>query len=171
MSNAGLEIDMQYMIHKLDSLNDKEMKKVRRRALVTSMGVLKRRTDQLYSTQTNLSRRKTKLPKRSKPGKSKVTYDWKKGSAKVHILSDFMMGWFEIGVGKKASKDRYTKGRKKSSTPSRYKINPKKGGRRTGVIMPMLLFKKAQEDSERKILEDLDGRISKAIEYVWKRKK
>ena len=166
MSKAGLEIDMQSMIHKLESLSGKEMKKVHRRALSTSMGVLKRRTDQLYSTQTNLSRRKTKLPKRSKPGKSKVTYDWKKGSAKVHILSDFMMGWFEIGT-----KDRRTKGRKKTNSPSRYRLSPRMGGRSTGNIKPLRLFRKAQEDTERKILEDLDNRISKAIEYVWKRKK
>lgn len=150
MSNAGLEIDMQDMIHKLDALNDKEMKNVRRRALVTSMGVLKRRTDQLYSTQTNLSRRKTKLPKRSKPGKSKVSYDWKKEAAKVHVLSDFMMGWFEIGTSERKHK---------------------RTGKKSGRIKPVRLFQKAQEDTERKILEDLDSRISKAIEYVWKRKK
>lgn len=166
MSNAGMEIDMQYMIHKLESLSGKEMEKVHRRALATSMGVLKRRTDQLYSTQAKLSRRKTKLPKKGKPGKSKVTYDWKNKSAKVHVLSDFMMGWFEIGT-----KDRHTKGRKKTNSPSRYRLSPRMGVRRTGKIKPLRLFRKAQEDTERKILEDLDNRISKAIEYVWKRKK
>lgn len=148
MSKGGMEIDVNDMLKKLGTLTGKEAAKVRRSALVSSMGVLKRATDSLYKRRTKLASRTTKLPRKGKPGKSVVSFDKKNNRAKVHILNDFMMKWFELGTDERRTKK----------------------GKRAGKIKPMRLFTQAQGQVEQKIIDELDIRIAKSIQRVWNKK-
>lgn len=168
MKKGDLEIDLSDLFAKLDQMTGKEAKKVRRSAMMNSMGVLKRATDDLYRRKTKLATRRDKLPRKGKPGKARTVFDAKKNVAKVHIMDDFMMKWFELGT-----KERYThpvrsilydKGTKKrvSAKTSRSKS--------TGRIIPMRLFMQAEGQVEQKIIDELDMRIARAIQSVWKKR-
>lgn len=168
MKKGDLELDLSDLFAKLEQMTDKEAKKVRRSAMMNSMGVLKRATDDLYRRRTKLASRKDMLPRKGKPGKSKTVFDWKKNVAKVHIMQDFMMRWFEMGT-----KKRYTHPIRstvyENGTKKRISERSKRS-RYTGRIKPMRLFMQAQGQVEQKIIDELDMRIARAIQNVWKKR-
>lgn len=168
MKKGDLELDLSDLFAKLEQMTDKEAKKVRRSAMMNSMGVLKRATDSLYARRTKLASRKDKLPRKGKPGKSKTVFDKKKNMAKVHIMQDFMMRWFEMGTKKRYThpirRTVYENGTKKRISEM------SKRSRYTGRIQPMRLFLQAQGQVEQRVISELDMRIARAIQNVWKKR-
>lgn len=170
MTKGELYIDENYLLKAMEGLTGEEMLKAKKNAMMLSMGILKRQTDKLYVRETRLPQRKKKLPKKGKPGKSKTRWNKKYNTADVHIMSDFMMKWFEVGT-----RERYTHVRRflvVDGRGDRVRVTQKTSrSKPTGSIKAKRLFMQARNQTSSRILEEFDRKLLRAIEKVWKKRK
>lgn len=144
------------LIKILRSLEYKDMQRVYKKALTDSVKPL--------VNETKKALRRTNIKNVSKPyiGKNGKTYksmiqgikssidvrDPNDNYAKVHIMGEFRLKWFEKGT---ALRKTY-----------------KKGSR--GKIYPRRFFRDAVENKGRECRETLENNIKKSIQRVWERK-
>ena len=86
--------------------------------------------------------------------------------AKVYLLSDYKLWWFEMGT-----KERHTRGHKitgEEYVGKRKYLTRSGKGHRTGRIKPLYFFKAAREGSESAITEAIIKSIDTAIKRVYK---
>lgn len=178
----SLQVDGKQVFDMLDSLSGPDLKKAQLMALRNSANILRRQTDQNFKkTGIGMDLRRKQTIKR-KDGKevtkirriATVKVVRKDMIAKVHILSDYRVKWFEMGT-----KVRHTKGYKyRTDENKRYKKVGRWGfvfertgkGRRTGHINSYGFFKQAQEQTERKIFENIKRETTKAIQKIANKK-
>ena len=179
MAKGGFTVDDRQFQEMVKSLTGTQIKRAYRRAIKKSADILKRETDRQFAERTHLNTRKPQTISKNKKAVKKTNFGtatvriYMKGnqipSAKVHIMSDYMMKWFELGT-----KERKTKGRKVigifqfRTGGRRYKLRIGKG-RRTGKIEPMYLFRKAQNATESEIFKNMRDLTKKEILTTYRR--
>lgn len=170
--DGGFEIDLKQFEDLINDLTDKEMKKVRMNAMRSGARVLKKKTDDNYKNNTNLTKRDPFEQKSKKrvvqPGKSVVSSNNKLEIVKVHIMRDYMMKWFEKGTMLRYTKKRSFKiidGRgnvlRVTKTTSRSKP--------VGKIHAQWLFKQAQDQVSELVYKRIKNYISKHIDKINKK--
>ena len=175
-----MKVDDRQVIMMFNRLTGPEAKKAELIALRNSGNILKKKTDENFkSTGINMElRRKEQITKKNGKTVNKirriatVKVIKKDMIVKVHIMSDFRVKFFEKGTKKRHTKGYryrneehvYRKGRRKY-----YKKDGK--GRNTGSIKPRWFFRDAQSQTERKIFDNMDKELSKAIVKIANKKK
>ena len=160
---------------KLKELAGPEVKKAAVSALRKSANILAKETDKQFRGHINIGKARVDTITR-KNGKSvrkirrisTVKVSRQDLSAKVHILSDFRIKFFEMGTRERRTKGykivgSYRKGKRK------YLIREGKG-RRTGRISAGWYFLKAQQLTERQVFDSIETNLSQAIEKIWNKK-
>ena len=168
---GGFTVDDSQFMQLARSLTGPQIKRAYRRQLKKSAEMLKKETDRLFAENTHLSKRhievvnrKGKVIKGVEAGKATVRiYVGKKDMphAKVHIMGDYMMKWFEMGT-----KERKTKGWK---IIGQYKRRKDGKSRRTGRIKPEHLFDRAQKSTESAIYQSMKEGLKQEIMKTYKR--
>lgn len=156
--SAGVEFDDKQVLMMLNNLTGKEIKKAAVSTLRKAGNILARKTVQNFkATGIGLATvRKETIKKRN--GKTKlvtrriasVRVDRKKLSAKVHIMDDYRVKWFEKG----------TRERKWIRPPFK----------ESGKIEPQWFFRDAQNQTESKIFSTIDKELSKQIIKIANKK-
>lgn len=172
METGRIEIEIDDVFKKFKDLTGPEMKRASKKAVREGASILKRETDRLYKSNTNLAGRKIKSTWKFKPGKSVISYDKRTGSFKVHIMKDFAMKWFEMGtdlryINYPTTKLVYSKG-KKFIIRSAYGFFKK---RSSGRIKGLHLFMQAQNLTRDKIFSEMSLRLEKAINKIYDKKR
>lgn len=139
MSNFNIEVDSKEVIAAFERLADTDMKKVWRSTLRKASKPLVQETKK----QLILALGKIATRKSAKWGKSlrqgvKASFRKDKNTAKVHIMGDFRLKWFEKGT-----KKRYTK----------------KGGYNRGFMKPINFFKKARNNKEQEVYNTIEQHL------------
>jgi hypothetical protein len=181
MSDVSFDINTSEVDAMFERLSGKERKKAQINALRSSARILQKQTEENFKhlvTKSNTgsgrlgSRTETYRTKKSKEVKKKyriASVKVIKGdtpSVKVHIMSDFRAKFFELGT-----KDRKTRGHKVTGYGGKrswYKTRTGKGGAR-GKITAGYYFRRAQEQTERKIFDNMDEEMRKAITKIAKK--
>ena len=162
------------------SLTSTQMNRAYRRALKKSAEILKRETDRLFADNTHLNKRKIevttrsgKLVKKADAGVATVrVYVGKKYKpyAKVDIMGDYMMKWFELGTKERKTKGWKILGQYKRRDDGKRWYNWRMGrGRRTGRIKPLYLFLRAQNMTEAEIFNAMENMTKKEILTTYRR--
>lgn len=159
-----IEIDDSQVVSLFASLSGKDQKKAMKTALRKSAQILVKRTKaNLKQIVKNSTKKSAKYGTSLQSGiKSKVNKDGTE--AKVHIMGDFRLKFFEKGT-----KDRYTKGHKITGYEGRYLKRTGKGGYK-GVITAKGFFKSAQKETERQVFSSIDNLLSESIRKIASKK-
>lgn len=171
MSNVTVNTDQ--VLAMFDELDSRRRRQVYRSTLNTSANILIRRSKQnLRRTVSGSNKKSPKTGKTLESGikkRIKITNEgFTSAEAKVSILGDFRLKFFEMGT-----KNRTTKGHKKGHKYwSRgwgrgriYWIRGGKGGFR-GRIDASRFFTEAKRDTEIKIFAEIDSTFSKHIQRI-----
>ena len=151
-----LKLNTDEVLNKFKQLETKEQKKTFKGALRTASNVLVKQARVnlkmvVQSSNKVTVKGKFKGLKLSSGIKTKV---WKDGkTAKVNILSDGRLKWFELGTN-----NRQTKKQTKRKTHN------------TGSIKASNFFSKARTSTEDQVFNSLETIIMKQIEKVWNKK-
>lgn len=147
-----IEVDDREVMAMFSEMSPKNRKRVLTSALRRSGNILVRQTKKNLRTVTTKSGAlKTRTPNRwngrkmEQGVKIKVKVDNKTKEAKIHLLGDFRLKFFEVGTS-----DRYTR---------------KKGAYR-GRIEGYRFFKAAKEQTEQKIFGEMDKVLSDQVRKV-----
>lgn len=147
-----IEVDDREVMAMFEEMSPKNRKRVITSALRRSGNILVRQTRKnLRSVTTKSGALNTRTPnkwngrKMEQGVRIKVKVDNKTKEAKIHILGDFRLKFFELGTS-----ERYTK---------------KKGAYR-GRIEGYNFFKAAKEQTEKKIFSEMDKVISEQVKKV-----
>ena len=90
--------------------------------------------------------------------------------AKVHIMGDYMMKWFEMGTKERKTKGWKIIGQYKRRKDGKRRYNWRIGkGRRTGRIKPEHLFDRAQKSTESAIYQSMKEGLKQEIMKTYKR--
>lgn len=158
----------------LKRLSSKELRKAELSTLRKSANILARETTKRFKENINIDNRRVSTI--NKKGKTvtkirriaTVKVHRREMAAKVNILSDFRLKFFEMGT-----KERHTKGRKivgEHIKKGRKYLLRKGKGRRTGRIKAGWYFRSAQQDTERQIFDNMDNLLSKEIVRIANKK-
>ncbi len=179
-NKSGFFVDDKVVMAALDALSGKEMKSATKSALRKSANILKRETDKLFAQNTNLTKRNIMVTTRKgkvirkAPGKAMVKIYQDKAtkmqSAKVHILQDYMMKWFEMGTKERRTKGRKVIGEYRKREGGRWYRWRMGKGHRTGRINAGRYFERAQKNTERRVFDSIDSNLSQAIIRIWNKK-
>lgn len=159
-----IEIDDSQVVNLFASLSGKDQTNAMKTALRKSAQILvKKAKANLKQIVKNSTKKSAKYGKSLQSGiKSKVN---KEGTeAKVHIMGDFRLKFFEAGT-----KDRYTKGHKITGYAGRSLKRSGKGGYR-GVITAKGFFKAAQKETESQVFGSIDSLLSESIQKIASKK-
>lgn len=122
MSNTGISVDTSGILRVFSSLGVGEMQKVHRAALAKSAGVLLKETRMLLkgvtgrasSTRTADRRGWSKIKGKGRIGKLtdgvRMYVSRDVDFAKVHIMKDFRLKFFEMGTGPRKTREGYNRG-------------------------------------------------------------
>lgn len=176
MAKGGFTVDDNQFQMMVKNLAGDQIKKSYRTGLRKAAQILKKDNDRSYESETGLHTRKKltmddgRTIKRSEAGVARIRTYFKKGQMPYAIISiekDFMMRWFELGTKRRKTKGRkvvgmYQKGNR------RYKRRIGRG-RYTGSIKPMRIFRKAQDRTESKVIENIKNMIKREIYKAYKK--
>lgn len=151
MSNVEANIDVKKVLQMFSEFNEKLRKKTFKTALRKSANILKKQTI------TNLKASVNHIDRRDKWGNTlrkgvgiavaKTGY-----SAKVHLMKNFKLKFFEMGTD-----DRYQK---------TFKRKRLKKQRYVGKIKPLWFFKKAKEQTETKVFDSIEQNLINTIKKI-----
>lgn len=181
-SGFNFKVDSREVMAMFNKLEGLELKKAELLALRNSANILKRKTDDNFrKTGINLAlRRKDTVTRKSGKQKTKirriatVKVVRKDMIAKVHILSDYRVKWFETGTN-----ERHTQGYSYRTEKNKVRrrvgrwgfFYQRKGrGRSTGAIKPHWFFRLAQSQTERQIFDNMENELSRAIIKIANKK-
>lgn len=169
-TSGGISFNYKAFAVMASNLTGDEIKKAKLRTVRYSANILKKETDSKYLF---LRKRKEKPQSQKKrtfrKGQAVVKVDTRTGIAKIHIMGDYMMKWFELGT-----KERKTKGRKiigyyTLRAGGRKYLLRKGKGRRSGSINPHYYFRSAQNATEQRIFSEMKTRMTEEIHKIAKR--
>lgn len=160
MSN-GASVDSKEVLIMLTDLTPNNQKKVYRAALRKSANKLVTQTRRnLRSVTKKASSKNWWNGKTLQSGvKSSVSKDVR--SAKVHILGDFRLNFFEKGTVQ-----RYTTGSNRSKVRGRTPSRRQRRKASRGKINAKWFFRNARNTKEKEILDSLNSEISNAIKKI-----
>lgn len=174
-----LKFDDKQIMMMLDNLSGPELKKAGLSALRAGGNILKKRTDENFK-RTGIKmdlQRKEKITRKSGKEVTKirriatVKVIKKDMIVKVHIMSDFRVKFFEKGTKKRFTKGYRYRNEKHAYWKGKRKYYRKEGrGRYTGSIEPEWFFRDAQMQTERRIFDNIDKELSKAIVKIANKK-
>lgn len=140
----SLEFNVDSVLKMFAGMSTKNQKKVHRDALKMSCSVLQKQTQanvrKLFGSHANSKRRTGK----TLPSGVKISVDRDAKSAKVHILGDFRLQWFELGTPVRTTK----KGKNKMNR---------------GYIQAHYFFKAARQQAGKEASTAVHDLIAKAI--------
>jgi len=146
MSNQGLEVETKDVLNMFADLTGKEQKKVYRNALRIAARILvKEAKQQLRGVIGSKINSKNKWNGKTLGSGIKLKLDKEATEAKVHIMGDFRLKFFEKG----------TKNR-----------TLRKNGANRGAMTAHYFFRTAKSDKENEIFNSLDKIISESINRV-----
>ena len=159
-----IEIDDSQVVNLFASLSGKDQTKAMKTALKKSAQILiKKARAKLKQTVKKPTRKSAKYGKSLQSGiKSKINKDGTE--AKVHIMGDFRLKFFETGT-----KDRYTRGHKITGYDGKSLKRTGKGGYR-GAMTARHFFKDAQRESEHQVFSSIDSLLSESIQKIASKK-
>lgn len=173
---SSVVVDSYQVDQMFKALNSRDRKKAERSALISSANILKRETIKEYTSKTNL--RAFSIKTRNKRGKevakkrdlAKVGWDKNDSAAKVHIMSHYMVKWFEMGTKPRRTKGYRITGYDYSKRVGRSWYRTRKGkGSYRGRIYPLGLFGKVRDRMERKIFDNMSNRLYTSIMRIAKK--
>lgn len=179
VNTPNVKFDDREVMMMFKRLTGPELKKAELAALRSSANILKKRTDLNFKdTKIGLSiKRRTVRFVSKKTGKERkkilriatVRISSKKMEAKVHIMSDYRVKWFEMGTV-----ERYTHTRRATVIDGRGDKRVLKfktiRSKYVGKVKARWFFRDAQNQTERQIFDNLDKEISKAIIKIANKK-
>lgn len=167
--SGGMSFDYKPFAVLASNLTGAQMKKAKLRTVRYSANILKKETDSKYRF---LKRRKEKAKpqekKKFRKGQAVVKVDTRTGIAKIHIMGDYMMKWFELGTKERRTKGRKIIGEYHLSAGGRKYLLRKGKGRRTGSIEPRYYFRSAQNATESRIFSEMTARMEAEIRRIAK---
>lgn len=139
MSNISLEIDSKAVIAAFERLSDSDMKKVWKSALRKAAKPLVQETKKnlILAIGKSATRKSAKYGTSLRQG-VKTSFRKESNTAKVHIMGDFRLKWFEKGTRK-----RYTK----------------KGNHNRGKMTAFNFFKKARISKEQEVYNTIEEHL------------
>ena len=146
----NLELDSRQVINLFSELTSRQQKQVHKTALRKAAGILVRETrNQLRKTIGKAINSKGKWNQSLSSG-IRVKADKEGTEAKVHILGDFRLKFFELGTrNRRLRKNRASRGRMKS----------------------LHFFRTAKQNKEAEIFRNLDNLISQSIQRIANKNK
>lgn len=162
MSNQ-VEIDAKQVLSMFADLNSKKQRNVYRSALRRAAGILATETKkQLRSSVGKAASSKNWWNGKTLQAGIKSNADREGTESKVHIMGDFRLKFFEMGV----PEDRKTTGRNTASVRGKTpKYRQKKASRR-GRITGQHFFRTAKARKEKEIFDSMDQLISQSIQRI-----
>lgn len=165
MAAGQMVVEKDEITQMLKRLSSNELRKAELSTLRKSANILARETTKRFKENINIDNRRVSTINKKGKNVTKIrrvaTVKVHRGKieAKVNIMSDFRLKFFEMGT-----KERHTKGHKIIG-------NFRKGkGRRTGSIKAGWYFRSAQQDTERQIFDNMDNLLSKEIVRIANKK-
>lgn len=157
-----IEIDDSQVLQLFAKLTGKEQTKAMKTALRKSAQILIKQTkSNLKSVVNNSTKKSAKYGKSLQSGiKYKVNKDGTE--AKVHIMGDFRLKFFEDGT-----KARYTQGHRIIGYSGKSLKRSGKGGYK-GSIIGKYFFKSAQRRSESQVFSSIDRLLTESIQKITK---
>lgn len=166
--SAGMNFDYKPFTVMASNLTGAEIKKAKLRTVRYSANILKKETDSKYRF---LKKRKEKDKLRGgkiRKGQAVVKVDTHTGIAKIHIMGDYMMKWFELGTKPRRTRGRKIIGYYSLRAGGRKYLLRKGKGRDTGQIEPKYYFRSAQNTTERQIFSEMKARMEAEIRRIAK---
>ncbi|MDL2243913.1 hypothetical protein LJC54_00185 [Parabacteroides sp. OttesenSCG-928-J18] len=150
MNKVEVEINSDQIIELFNSLDSKKQTTVYKRTMKKASAILVNQTRKNIRNVLPNSKKKNKWGMSFEDGvKSNI---WRDGStAKVNIMRHYMLKWFEKGTQERHTGNRILK----------RKPHP------TGRIKANWFFKKAKEQTEKRIFQEIDSELAKNIVKVW----
>ena len=166
---AAFEFDADSVLDSFKELTGKEMERARLNAVRNAAQILVKATRQRFRAVT---------PKYSSKnwwnGKSLISGisigkpNKKEESIKVHIMGDFRLKFWELGTKERTTKKDYIKGEPTQRGTARKKAS--RAGRKTGSIKQMQFFEPAQQESEKRVFDEMENLIAKNITKIANKK-
>ena len=162
--NDNVEIDDSQVQNLFARLTSKDQKKAMKSALRKAASILVKKTkSNLKQVVRNTNVPSGKYKKVLQKGiKSKVDKEGKE--VEVHIMGDYRLRWFEKGT-----KQRVTKGYKITGYDGKILIREGKGSNK-GKIEAKYFFKKAQDETEKQIFDNLTNLLTISIKKIASKK-
>lgn len=150
---AEMQFEAERVLAMFKALDSKQQRKAHREALNRGATIL------IGQTRRNLR----KTVKRSKALEKGVRKSVLRNGqeAQVNIMGDFRLKFFEM-----STKERYTKSHRAKDVGKRRKERSGKGGYR-GRIEGKWFFKRAQQETEGRIFNNIDSYLSQAIQKIY----
>lgn len=173
-----VDVDASDVIWMFEQLTGKERDKVFRIQLKKSAVILANETTVLFKKKIRKEDRKVTITRKSGKKVTKwrriatVKLNRKKFEAKVHIMADYKVKWFEMGTKPRRTKGHRNIGfyRVKKDGRRRYALRIGKPADR-GQLRPGHFFREAQRTKEREIFRNIETDLSKAITLLAKKKR
>lgn len=150
-----IELDVDDILKKFNELDSKNQKKAYKQALRRATGILIRAARSNLKSAINVTGQASK--RKQFKGKNllrgiMVKFSKDNTSAKVNILSDKRLVWFELGTEVRSTKQHI--GRK---------------GHETGEISATNFFTKARTETESQVFSELETILMTSIQRTWDR--
>ena len=162
-----IEIDVGEVLELFAGLNGRQQKQVYRNALRRAANILVRETrSQLKGKLGRKANSRNWWNNRTISSGIKSTADKEGKAAKVHIMGDFRLKFFEMGTD-----PRKTKGNNTASVRGKTPIRRQKKASNRGRIEPRNFFSTAKQNKEKEIFGTLDKLISESIQRVYNKRR
>ncbi len=162
-----IEVDVKEVLGLFAELNGKQQKLVYRNALRQAANTLVKETkNQLKLKLGRKANSRNWWNGKALSSGIKTNADKEGKQAKVHIMGDFRLKFFEMGTD-----TRYTTGRNRATVRGKTPIRRQSKAADRGKITSIQFFKTAKMNKEKEIFDSLDKLISGSIQRVYNRHK
>lgn len=163
----NLQVDAKDVLALFADLNSRQQKQVYRNALRRAANILvKESRSQLKFKLGRKANSKNWWNGKTLVSGIKSNADRQGKEAKVHIMGDFRLKFFEMGT-----KQRKTTGSNSASVRGKTPIRRQKKAASRGSISSLRFFSTAQKNKEREIFDSLDNLISESIQRVYNKRR
>lgn len=162
-----IEVDAKEVLGLFADLNSRQQKQVYRNALRRAANVLVKETrTQLKSKLGRKANSKNWWNGKTLVSGIKSNADRQGKEAKIHIMGDFRLKFFEMGTS-----NRKTTGNNSASVRGKTPIRRQKKSANRGRINSMRFFSTAKQNKEKEIFDSLDKLISESIQRVYNKRR
>lgn len=162
-----IEVDAREVLKLFAELNTNQQRRAYRNALRRAANILVKETrNQLKSKLGRKANSKNWWNNKTLASGIKSNADKEGKEAKVHIMGDFRLKFFEMGT-----KQRKTTGRNTASVRGKTPIRRQRKAANRGRIESLKFFNTAKDNKEQEIFGTLDKLISESIQRVYNKRK
>lgn len=162
-----IEVDAKEVLKLFAELNTNQQRRAYRNALRRAANILVKETrNQLKSKLGRKANSKNWWNNKTLASGIKSNADKEGKEAKVHIMGDFRLKFFEMGT-----KQRKTTGRNTASVRGKTPIRRQRKAANRGRIESLKFFSTAKDNKEQEIFGTLDKLISESIQRVYNKRK